>query len=102
MERSMGEEILQISVEGQPVGIVGLEEIFSRTKDQQSLGEGEIKRFLLDEAKKKNFIPAKMEEKYVRALLKAFKKYCGEEVDEGSSGLQVRILGGGCMNCQKL
>jgi hypothetical protein len=102
MERSMGEEILKISVEGQPVGMVGLEEIFPRAKDNKSLGEVEIEKFLLEEAKKRNFIPAKMEGIYGQALLKAFKKYCGEEMFEESAGLQVVILGGGCVNCQRL
>jgi len=98
----MGEEILKISVGGQPVGMAGLEQTFSRAKDQKALSEVEIEKILLEETKKRNFIPAKMEGIYAQALLKAFKKYCGEEVEEGSSGLQVRLLGGGCLNCQKL
>ena len=98
----MGEEILKISIEGQPVGMSGLEEIFARAKDKKSLGGVEIEKFLLEEAKKKNFIPARMERVYAQALRKAFKKHCGEEVEEASFGLQVRILGGGCANCQKL
>jgi hypothetical protein len=102
MERRMGEEILKISIDGEPVGMVGLEEVFSRAKDKKALSQVEIEKFLLAETKKKYFIPAKMEGIYAQALVKAFKKYCGEEVEEGPSGLQVRILGGGCSNCQKL
>jgi Thioredoxin domain len=99
----MGEEkVLKISIGGNSVGIAGLEEIFSQARDQQGLNEVQLEKFLLEEAKKKNFIPSKMEGIYARALLKAFKKYCGEEVEEESPGLQVRILGGGCVNCQKL
>ena len=98
----MEEKVLRISVGGNPVGMVGLEEIFSQARTKQGWSEVELKRFLLEEAKKKNFIPSKMEGIYAQALLKAFKKYCGEEVEEDSPGLQVRILGGGCVNCQKL
>jgi hypothetical protein len=102
MERSMGEEILKISVEGQPVGMAGLEEVFSRAKDKKALSEVEIEKFLLEEAKKKNFILPKAEGKYARAVVKEFKRFLGETVEEEFSGLQVRILGGGCPNCQKL
>ncbi len=98
----MGEEILKISVEGQPVGMSGLEEVFSRAKDKKSLSEAEIGKFLLEEAKKKNYIPPKTEEKYVRALVKEFKRFLGEKVEEEFSGLQVRVLGQGCVNCQNL
>ena len=98
----MGEEILKISVEGQPVGMLGLEEVFSRAKDKKSLSEVEIEKFLLEEAKKKNFIPPKAEGKYARALVKEFKRFLGETVEEEYSGLQIRVLGQGCLNCQKL
>jgi len=102
MEMRMGEEILKISIDGEPVGMVGLEEVFPRAKDKKALSQVEIEKFLLEETKKKNFIPTKMEGIYGQALVKAFRKYYGEEMEEGPSGLQVRILGGGCANCQKL
>ena len=98
----MGEKILKISVEGQSVGMVGLEEIFYLARDRESLGEAEIEELLLEEAKKKNYIPPKAEAKYGRALVKEFKRFLGETVEEEYSGLRVRILGGGCANCQKL
>ena len=96
------EKVLKISVGGNPVGMVGLEEIFSQARDQQGWSEVQLEKFPLEEAKKRNFLPSKMEGVYAQALLKAFKRFCGEEVEEDSPGLQVRILGGGCVNCQKL
>jgi hypothetical protein len=102
MERSMREEIVKISVEGQPVGMVGLKEVFSRAKDKKALSEVEIEKFLLEEAKKKNYIPPKAEGKYGQVLVKEFKRFLGERIEKEFSGLQVRILGGGCVNCQKL
>lgn len=98
----MEEKVLRIPVGGNPVGMVDLEEIFSQARDQHGWSEVQLEKFLLEEAKKRNFIPSKMEGIYAQALLKAFKRFCGEEVEEDSPGLQVRILGGGCVNCQKL
>ncbi len=82
--------------------MVGLEEIFSQAKEKRNLSQGEIEKFLLEEAKKKNYIIAKLEGEYVRSLVKEFKKFLGEKVEEDFSVLQVRVLGPGCVNCQKL
>ena len=99
----MGEEkVLRIPVGGNPVGMVGLEEIFSQARDQQGWSEVELEKILLDEAKKKNFIPVGAEGEYAKALLREFKKFLGERAEEDSSGFQVRVLGMGCVNCRKL
>ncbi len=99
----MGEEkIFRILVGGQPTGMVGLEEIFSQVKEKRNLSQGEIEKLLLDEAKKKNYIPAKFEGEYVRSLVKEFRKFMGEKIEEDFSVLQVRVLGMGCVNCNKL
>ncbi len=99
----MGEEkIFRISVGGKPVGMMGLEDIFSRAKEKKNMSQGEIEKFLLEEAKKKNYIPAKFEGEYVKSLVKEFRKFIGEIVEEDFSVLQVRVLGMGCVNCNKL
>jgi small redox-active disulfide protein 2 len=98
----MEEKVVRISVGGNPVGMVGLEEIFLQAKEKRKLGEVETEKFLLDEAKKKNYIPGNMEGKYAQSLMREFKKFLGEKVEEDLSVLQVRVLGLGCVNCQKL
>jgi len=98
----MKEEILKISVSGQAVGMVGLQEIFLQAKEKRNGSEAEVEKFLLEEAKKKNFIPAKAEGEYARALRREYKKFLGEKVEEDFSTLQVRVLGLGCLNCRKL
>lgn len=98
----MGEEITKIIVSGRPVGIVGLKEIFQLAREKRDLKEVEMERFLLEEAKKKNYIPAKVEGEYARSLLKEYKKFRGEKVEEDFSVLQVQVLGPGCPNCQRL
>ena len=98
----MEDKILKISVAGHSVGMVGLEEIFSQAKEKKNLNEVEIEKFLLEGAKKKNFIPTRAEGEYAKALLRECKKFMGEKVEEDFSTLQVRVLGPGCVNCQKL
>jgi len=98
----MKPEVSKITVQGHTIGIVGLGEIFLRAKDLKGLSESEVEKFLLEEAKKKNYIPIVQEGKYAKALLREFKRFLGEKVEEERSGLQVRVLGLGCVNCQKL
>ncbi len=98
----MEEKVLRISVGGRPIGMVGLEGIFLQARGKGKLSEVGIEKFLLEEAKKNNFIPARAEGEYAKALLREFKKFLGEKVEEDFSTLQVRVLGPGCVNCQKL
>jgi hypothetical protein len=98
----MDPEVIKITVKGNTIGMMGLEEIFLGGKDQKGLSEIELEKFLLDEAKKKNYIPISQEEEYAKALLKEFKRFLGQKVEEERSGLQVRVLGLGCVNCRKL
>ncbi len=87
---------------GRMVGMAGLTEIFKAAKAKRHQNEAEVEKFLLEEARKKNYIPSKAGGEYAKALRREFKRFLGEEVEEASFGLQVRILGGGCANCQKL
>jgi len=96
------EKVSKITVQGHTVGMVGLEEIFLRAKELKGVSEVELEKFLLEEAKKRNYIPGNMEGKYAQSLIGEFKKFLGEKVEEDFSVLQVRILGPGCINCQKL
>lgn len=92
----------KITVQGHTIGIVGLGGFFLRAKDLKGLSEIEVEKFLLEEAKKKNYIPIVQEGEYAKALLREFKRFLGEKVEEERSDLQVRVLGLGCVNCRKL
>ncbi|MDH4267082.1 MAG: thioredoxin family protein [Deltaproteobacteria bacterium] len=98
----MDEEVIKITVKGNTLGMVGLTEIFLRAKDLKGLSEIEVEKFFLEEAKKKNYIPISQEGEYAKALLREFKRFLGGKVEEEHSGLQVRVLGLGCVNCRKL
>ena len=98
----MEEKVLRISLGGNPVGMVGLEEIFSQARAKKGWSEVEVEKYLLEEAKKRNYIPARAEGEYAKALLREFKIFLGEKAEEDPSGLQIRVLGMGCVNCRKL
>lgn len=96
--------VTQIMVEGQRVGIIGLKEILqevaARLKENP---EEEIKEVLLSRLSEKNYIPEKVKQDYRTAFFREYKKFIGEPVEEdGGGGLQVKILGPGCPNCDAL
>jgi hypothetical protein len=100
----MDSKIMQISVEGQTTGLVGLESMLAEVAQwAKGREEAEITAELLNRVEKRNYIPSKIREVYGKALLREYKKYMGQEVKEETSGdLQVIILGPGCVQCSSL
>ena len=96
------EDITQISLGRFRVGITGLKDAIEEAKSWRERPEEEIAQALLAAVKPKNYIPAAAQEEYKRAFLREFKKALGEKVEEGSSGLSIKILGPGCPSCDRL
>ena len=85
------------------VGLIGLKEIFEELKGQKRESESALKERLVEKAGKKNYIPSSIREDYGKALLREFKNFLGEKVEEKRSEfLEVAILGPGCYSCNKL
>lgn len=85
------------------VGLIGLKEIFEELKSQRGKSQPTLKEMLLEKTGKKNYIPPSTKEEYGKALLREFKKFLGEKVEEERSEFfEVTILGTGCYSCNKL
>ncbi len=95
-------EIRQITVKGNRIGIIGLDEIFQSAKQAQIGDENALKDFLLQKAKEQNYIPSSAEEDYKNALYREYRRFGGEEVEEEETGLVIKILGPGCPRCEQL
>lgn len=98
------QEVIQIRVGGQSVGIVGLKAVFedagSTLVDRP---EPEIKTELVKRVSRRNYIPDRARDEYGAALLREFKRFLGQPVDESpSAGLEIKVLGPGCTNCEQL
>ena len=98
------DDVTQIRVGGSPVGIIGLKivmedmaEEYSERPDQEVLEE------LLSRLEKRNYIPEKVKEGYAKAFLREFKKFQGRPYeDEAPEGIQIKVLGPGCVQCDRL
>ena len=98
------EDVLQIKVDKQSVGIMGLNramedlaEEYGDRPDQEVLEE------LLNRLAKRNYIPQKARENYGRAFLREFKTFLGKPYEEEvQEGLMIKVLGQGCVQCDRL
>ena len=97
-------EITLIMVENTPVGIQGLKTVLKNLSQKyRNRTDQEIIEALLSEVGKRNYIVDNYREEYGRALLREFRKFLGETVeDEVPAGIQIKVLGPGCSQCDRL
>ncbi|MBW2556569.1 MAG: thioredoxin family protein, partial [Deltaproteobacteria bacterium] len=58
---------------------------------------------LLIRLSKKNYISDKVQKEYGRAFVREFRKFLGQPVgDESPEGLEIKVLGAGCVLCNSL
>jgi small redox-active disulfide protein 2 len=98
------DDVKQIKVGNHKTGIIGLkhvvEEVAKEFNDKQ---DEEIQAELLKRLSKKNYISDRTRKSYGKAFLREFKKYIGNPYDEDDSvGLEIKVLGPGCAQCNRL
>jgi small redox-active disulfide protein 2 len=98
------DEIIQIRVAGQRTGIIGLHSVLeSVAAEFEGRPDVEITEALMERLGRRNYMAEKARDKYASAFLREFKKYLGQPVEASISGpVQVRVLGPGCPNCERL
>lgn len=97
-------DVTQITVGGQPVGILGLKEALSEVAALfPGASDGEISGRLLARLSRSNYIPDRVKDSYAKAFLREYKKMIGAPFEEeAQGGLNVKVLGPGCPNCDRL
>lgn len=98
------EDIVQIRVSGHSVGIMGLNAALQELgKSHAEKPDREVTDALLQRLSKKNYIPNKVRDAYGKAFFREFRKFLGKPVEEEAlSGVDVKILGPGCPQCDGL
>ncbi len=98
------DDVRQIKVGKHTLGIIGLTHVIEEVaKDFAERDDSEIQIELLSRLSISNYIPDSMQDIYARAFLREFKKYIGEPYDEEvSEGLEIKVLGPGCAQCDML
>ncbi|MEW6387280.1 MAG: thioredoxin family protein [Thermodesulfobacteriota bacterium] len=99
----MTEKVSQIRVEGSLIGLTGLEEVFQRLARQDLSSPEAMQEELLRQVAANNYIPPGRQTAYRQALWREFRRFRGEAVaEENGSGVQIVILGAGCVGCRRL
>jgi small redox-active disulfide protein 2 len=98
------DDIVQIRVGGFYVGIVGLKQTMeSMAGEYAEQPDHEVEKELIARLGKRNYIPDRARDEYGKAFLREFKKFLGKEVAEDRpAGLEIRVLGQGCAQCDRL
>jgi small redox-active disulfide protein 2 len=97
------DDVVKIKVGQFSVGIVGLKAALEEAAQAHLSSDDDICQYLFERLKSKNYVPPKSEAKYRAAFLREYKKHRGEEVEaEKSQDLEVKVLGPGCPNCDRL
>ena len=97
------DEVVKIKVGAFSVGIVGLKAVLEEAAQESLSSDDEVAEYLFKHLKSRNYIPPRAQMDYRLAFLREYKKYKGEPVEvEEQQTLEVRVLGPGCPNCDKL
>ncbi len=89
-----------VKIKGKPVGIFGLELAVSKVKElmeKEGLDKHQAAVELLNMVKKKNYVPSSSRSDYLAAFEKLL-----EDKEESCDALTVRILGPGCVGCNRI
>jgi CBS domain-containing protein len=97
-------DVTQIRVKGNLVGIIGLQSVMAdmasafSQKSDEAIGTEMVKRLAA-----RNYIPDGARHHYALALAREFRNFLGQPVaEETAHGLRILILGPGCANCNRL
>jgi hypothetical protein len=96
--------VTKLRINNNLVGIVGLQGIMeAMARDFPECSDREIGQEILLRAAKLNYIPRRAEDAYGLALVREFRRFLGQDVDDlAPDRLQIIVLGPGCARCSQL
>lgn len=98
------EDVVQIRVGRHITGIIGLKTALVETAEQcRDMPPDKVAKVLLAKLSQNNYIPQSVASDYEKAFLTAYFQHLGLPVTESSSReLQIKVLGPGCPQCERL
>jgi small redox-active disulfide protein 2 len=97
-------DVTQILVGGHRSGIIGLKSVLEEVaREFAGRPDEEIKAELMMRLGKSNYIAPPARAAYETAFFREYKKFIGEpSAEEPTGGVQVKVLGPGCPECDRL
>ncbi len=98
------QDIQKIRIGNNLIGIAGLETVIkSVAAEDDQCSDEEIGAEMLKRLETGNYIPEGARRLYANALVREYRKYQGQSVEEeASTGLHVIVLGPGCAQCDRM
>ena len=96
--------VRQIKVGKHSTGLVGIDTVLKEmAESMRQASDKEIAAEMIQQLSKKNYIPSGAYEKYGKAFIREYRKFIGEPVsEEPLDQVEIKVLGAGCPNCDKL
>jgi small redox-active disulfide protein 2 len=97
-------DVTQISVGGHRTGIISLKSVLDQVaREFAGRPDTDIKAELMERLGKSNYIVPSAKAAYEAAFFREYKKFIGEPIPKDPAGaIQIKVLGPGCPNCEKL
>jgi len=97
-------DITKIRIGKFDIGIVGIQQIISEiAQTDAGKSDKEIAAVMLERLARDNYIPGGAREDYGQAFVREFRKFTGQPYkDEAPRGLEIKVLGMGCAQCNSL
>ena len=98
-------EVTQIMIAGHRTGIIDLNKVIEEIAGEFSgKPDDEIADELMTRLSKRNYMVPKARADYRTAFLREYKKFVGEPFEEPINPdlVQIKVLGPGCPNCERL
>ena len=98
------DDVTRVRVGNSPVGIIGLKAVMEdMAAEFRGKSDGEIGEELLRRLSKKNYISDNVRDEYRAAFLREFRKFLGQPYEDTPvSGIEIKVLGPGCPQCERL
>ncbi len=86
------------------IGILGLKQLVEQmAATHAGKSDEEVAAFMMRELSLRNYIPDGAKDEYGQAFLREFRKSIGHELGETrNEGLEIKVLGMGCVQCDSL
>jgi len=94
-----------IKIGNTSVGLVGIEGALAALKKEvadSGISPSQAAARLLKSVKKRNYVPHSAEDRYMEALARLWEQETGQEQGHDTDDLRIRILGPGCVSCNRL
>jgi len=99
-----GKDITRIRIGRDSVGLIGLKEAIAEMAEEYgSKSDEEVMQAMMERLGRGNYIASSAREEYEQAFVREFRKALGQPYTElAVEGVDVKVLGPGCAQCEQL